>query len=81
MYTELEGLGLDIWRSSPLELCQTRNYNGKRWKLPSYLYHREVQPGDLVFRESPEPSTCEANERDKVGDEDEEEEGILEYNS
>ena len=47
--------------------------------LPSYLYHKEVLPWDLISLEPPaEPSASEANERDEVGDEDDEE-GVLEY--
>ena len=46
--------------------------------LPSYLYHKEVLPWDSISLEPAEPSASEANERDEVGDEDNEE-GVLEY--
>ena len=46
--------------------------------LPSYLYHKEVLPWDSISLEPAEPSASEANERDEVGDEDDEE-GVLEY--
>ena len=48
--------------------------------LPSFLYNREVQPGDSVSLEPAEPSSSKANERDEAGDEDDKE-GVLEYDS
>ena len=46
--------------------------------LLSYLYHREVQPGDSISLEPAEPSASDLNKRDEAGDEDDE--GVLECN-
>ena len=45
--------------------------------LPSYLYQREVQPGESVSLECSESEEQQGNE----GDETEEEDGVLEYDS
>ena len=48
--------------------------------LPSYLYHREVQPGESVPLERPEEH--QGNEgRETAAEQEEEQEGVLEYDS
>ena len=76
-YTEDEGLSLNICRSGASALCQTGNNDGKSWNSPSYLYQREIKPGEPV---SLERSDLE-EQQENSGKQDEEEDGILEYDS
>ena len=76
-YTEDEGLSLNICRSGASALCQTGNNDGKSWNSPSYLYQREIKPGEPV---SLERSDFE-EQQENSGKQDEEEDGILEYDS
>ena len=46
-----EGLGANIWCCSSSAFCQTGDNNGKSWNSPSYLYQREIQPGEPVSLE------------------------------
>ena len=76
-YTEDEGLSLNICCSGASALCQTGNNDGKSWNSPSYLYQREIKPGEPV---SLERSDFE-EQQENSGKQDEEEDGILEYDS
>ena len=76
-YIEDEGLSLNICRSGASALCQTGNNDGKSWNSPSYLYQREIKPGEPV---SLERSDFE-EQQENSGKQDEEEDGILEYDS
>ena len=76
-YTQDEGLSLNICRSGASALCQTGNNDGKSWNSPSYLYQREIEPGEPV---SLERSDFE-EQQENSGKQDEEEDGILEYDS
>ena len=72
-----EGLGANIWCCSSSAFCQTADNNGKSWNSPSYLYQREIQPGEPV---SLEGSDLE-EQQEKSGQQDGGEDGMLKYDS
>ena len=64
-HIEHEGLGPNVWRSSPSALCQTIPRAGM-------ISTTEVQPGHSVFLKPAEQPAFEANEREQTGKEDNE---------
>ena len=76
-HTEDEGLSVNICCSSASALCQTGNNDGKSSNFPSYLYHRKIQSVEPV---SLERSDFEG-QQENSGKQDEEEDGMLEYDS